>query len=178
MGSKYDEYIKQHKENVVSAFKWMCKNIPEIFLDQNDMNQIEYQVVHGHDYSKYSEEEYDAYDNYFYGNRSYEVVREFNIAWLHHIHNNPHHWQYWILHNDNPDEGMIILDMPDSYIIEMICDWWSFSWAKGDLYEIFNWYNERKSYIKLSDDTREKVEGILKTMKDELDEKKRKHEEQ
>lgn len=178
MSSKYDEYIKQHKENVVSAFKWMCKNIPEIFLDQNDMNQIEYQVVHGHDYSKCSEEEYDAYDNYFYGNRSYEVVREFNIAWLHHIHNNPHHWQYWILHNDNPDEGMIILDMPDNYIIEMICDWWSFSWAKGDLYEIFNWYNERKSYIKLSDDTREKVEGILKYMKDELDEKKRKHEEQ
>lgn len=178
MSQKYDEYIDQHKENVTSAFKWMCKNIPEIFLDQNDMNQIEYQVVNEHDYSKHSVEEYDAYDKYFYGNRSYEVVREFNVAWLHHIHNNPHHWQYWILHNDNPDEGMIILDMPDNYIIEMICDWWSFSWAKGDLYEIFNWYNERKSYMKLSDETREKVEGILDTIKDKLDEKKRKHEEQ
>ena len=78
----------------------------------------------------------------------------------------------------NPDEGMILLDMPDEYILEMICDWWSFSWAKGDLYEIFNWYNERKSYIKLSDETREKVEGVLDTIKDKLDEKKRKHEEQ
>ena len=74
--------------------------------------------------------------------------------------------------------GMILLDMPDEYILEMICDWWSFSWAKGDLYEIFNWYNERKSYIKLSDETREKVEGVLDNIKDKLDEKKRKHEEQ
>lgn len=178
MSQKYDEYILQHKSSVKEAFEWLCKNTPELFLDEEQRAKVEYQIVNAHDQSKYSKEEYDAYDNYFYGNRSYEVVREFNVAWLHHIHNNPHHWQYWILHNDNPDEGMILLDMPDEYILEMICDWWSFSWTKGDLYEIFNWYNERKSYIKLSDETREKVEGVLDTIKDKLDEKKRKHEEQ
>ena len=164
----FNKYIRQKQ----------FKTSTELFLDEEQRAKVEYQIVNAHDQSKYSKEEYDAYDNYFYGNRSYEVVREFNVAWLHHIHNNPHHWQYWILHNDNPDEGMILLDMPDEYILEMICDWWSFSWTKGDLYEIFNWYNERKSYIKLSDETREKVEGVLDTIKDKLDEKKRKHEEQ
>lgn len=51
--------------------------------------------------------------------------------------------------------------MPDNYIIEMICDWWSFSWDKGKLDEIFDWYEEHKGYMKLSYSTREKVEDIL-----------------
>ena len=60
--------------------------------------------------------------------------------------------------------------MPDIYIIEMICEWWSFSWSKGDLTEIFKWYEERKEYIKLSEKTRRGVENILNMMKDKLSE--------
>ncbi len=51
--------------------------------------------------------------------------------------------------------------MPYNYIIEMICDWWAFSWAEGDLSEIFSWYDEHKDYIKLNPKTRETVEDIL-----------------
>ena len=51
-----------------------------------------------------------------------------------------------------------------NYIIEMICDWWSFSWKQNNLNEIFKWYEERKDYIKLSDYTRKKVEDILGKM--------------
>jgi hypothetical protein len=47
----------------------------------------------------------------------------------------------------------------------MICDWWSFSWKKGQLNEIFSWYNEHKKHMKLSSATREKVETILDTIK-------------
>ena len=59
--------------------------------------------------------------------------------------------------------------MPYNYIVEMICDWWSFSWNSGDLYEIFNWYNEHKNYIKLSDKTRKTVEDILSKIKEKLE---------
>ena len=105
---------------------------------------------------------------YFYGgNRSYAVVQEFNYAWLRHIHRNPHHWQYWILVNDDPDEGEVVMDMPYNYIIEMICDWWAFSHMKGDLTEIFKWYDEHRDYMKLSDNTRKEVEWILGTMNTE-----------
>lgn len=121
-----------------------------------------FNIIREHDASKYSKEEYGPYDEYFYGkNKSYEVVQDFNKAWLHHIHNNPHHWQHWVLNNDDPEKGEIIIDMPDCYIIEMICDWWSFSWKKGELNEIFDWYNKRKYYMKLNDYTRGRVESIL-----------------
>ena len=60
--------------------------------------------------------------------------------------------------------------MPYNYIIEMICDWWSFSWRTGKLDEIFNWYDAHKDYMKLSDSTRKTVETILAMIKVKLDE--------
>lgn len=171
MSEKYDEYIREHKENVSKAFYWLRDNLPEIFSDEYFKRDCEFECVRNHDESKYIDDEYKAYDAYFYGgNRSFEVVQNFNKAWLKHIHRNPHHWQHWVLLNDNPDEGEIILDMPDVYIIEMICDWWSFSWKQGKLDEIFKWYDERKEYMKLSDYTRLRVEVILKQIKAKLSE--------
>ncbi|MBQ8293411.1 MAG: hypothetical protein IJX78_06420 [Bacilli bacterium] len=170
MSRQYDEYILEHKMNVYKAYQWLNKNLPDLFDDETTA-ACEYHCQFGHDESKYKPEEYDAYDKYFYGNnKSYEVVQNFNKAWLHHIHNNPHHWQYWVLINDDPNEGEIILDMPDVYIIEMICDWWSFSWKKGDLREIFKWYDERKEYIKLSEETHKKVNDILYKIHKKLNE--------
>jgi hypothetical protein len=84
---------------------------------------------------------------------------------MNHIHRNPHHWQHWVLVNDDPEEGEVLLEMPEIYIVEMICDWWSFSWSKDtDLTEIFKWYDERKDYIKLHRNTRRRVEIIFNVM--------------
>lgn len=169
MSEKYDEYIKEHKENVFKAFEWLDENLPEIFPDEETSAACCYQCEFSHDDSKFSKEEYSAYDKYFYGgNQSYEVVQDFNRAWLHHIHMNHHHWQHWVLNNDDPNEGEIILDMPDVYIIEMICDWWSFSIKQDKPMEIFDWYKEHKDYMKLSDNTRKKVENILAKMEVKL----------
>lgn len=88
---------------------------------------------------------------------------------MRHIHVNPHHWQHWVLINDDPKQGTICLDMPYNYIIEMICDWWSFSFKTGNLSEIFNWYDERKTHILLSDDTRETVEDILGKIREKVE---------
>lgn len=171
MSARYDEYILEHKKNVFKVFQWLEENLPELFIDEQFKADCRYLCEFMHDQSKYNDDEYKAYDAYFYGgNRSYEVVNEFNKAWLNHIHKNPHHWQHWILINDNPDEGEIILDMPDKYIIEMICDWMSFSIAKGDLNEIFNWYDEHKDYMKLSEYTRDHVNDALNMIKTKLSE--------
>lgn len=167
MSVQYDNYLTEHKENVAKGFRWLQENIPEVIEDG-----FEWQICFNHDASKTDPEEYDAYDAYFYGNnRSYSVVQNFKKAWLRHIHNNPHHWQNWILINDEPKEGMVVIDMPYIYVVEMICDWWSFSWTKGDLNEIFGWYEDRKDYMKLSANTRRSVEYILGKMKDKLEEK-------
>lgn len=167
MSVQYDNYLTEHKENVAKGFRWLQENIPEVIEDG-----FEWQICFNHDASKTDPEEYDAYDAYFYGNnRSYSVVQNFKKAWLRHIHNNPHHWQHWILINDEPKEGMVVIDMPYIYVVEMICDWWSFSWTKGYLNEIFGWYEDRKDYMKLSANTRRSVEYILGKMKNKLEEK-------
>lgn len=173
MSIAYDAYLAKHKNNVYRAFQWIQENAPELIAHDVSFGGVadyEWQIGHAHDQSKGSPEEYEAYDNYFYGNnRSYAVVNDFNRAWLQHIHNNPHHWQHWILINDEPGEGEIILEMPYNYILEMICDWWAFSFASGNLREIFSWYDAHKDYIKLHPTSRKNVEFILDTLKKRLD---------
>lgn len=169
MSKQYDEYLLQHRQAVGAAYDWIRDNLPELVLDECGV--LELYIKRHHDESKDDVEEYDAYDAYFYGGgRSEEVMENFNYAWLRHIHNNPHHWQHWVLINGDEEIGTIVLDMPYQYIIEMICDWWSFSFRIGDLYEIFSWYDEHKNHIKLSDKTRKTVEDILDKIKRKLEE--------
>lgn len=166
MSVKYAKYLNDHISNIYKGYEWFKMCLPELLSNRD------YEVqIRQHDLSKYDEEEYSYYDEYFYGEDPDPATKlNFKYAWLHHIHNNPHHWQYWILHNDEPHEGMVILDMPYRYIIEMILDWWAFSWKKGNLMEIFSWYDEHKDYMKLSARTRKTVENILAKIKTKLEE--------
>lgn len=166
MSEKYNEYLVEHRSNVLKGFEWFVQYMPEIFEDEQQISDIRYQIEFCHDKSKDLPDEYEAYDKYFYGgNQSYEVKKDFERAWLFHIHRNPHHWQHWVLKNDDPNEGEKCIPMDFNYIIEMICDWWSFSWKKGDLTEIFKWYDEHKNYIKLNHDTYKTVKFIFDKMK-------------
>lgn len=167
MSDQYDRYLDQHRRNVRRGWEWLVDNIPDLF-SKVDLHAMKTQILN-HDASKNSPEEYAAYDRYFYGvNKSFRVVQDFRRAWLHHIHENPHHWQHWVLNNDEPEEGEVVLEMDYIYIIEMICDWWAFSWQKGDLSEIFSWYDKHQKYIKLAPDTRKTVEDILWTLRGRL----------
>lgn len=174
MSIEYDEYLNEHVTNVCAAYDWLRVNLPDVARVERGLCTT-LQLVN-HDSSKYCREEYIAYDEYFYGdmtsseNSLDQVKEDFNYAWLHHIHNNSHHWQYWVLINDDAKEGTIALDIPYRYVIEMICDWWSFSFKTGNLYEIFGWYKTHKDRMILSDHTRELVEEILNKIRDKLNE--------
>jgi len=171
MSIAYDDYLETHKENVRKAYTWMEVYVPKLIPD--DGVDYVYQIGYRHDDSKTSEEEYSAYDAYFYGgNRSRKVVDDFRLAWLHHIHKNPHHWQHWVLMNDDAEEGTIALEMPYRYVLEMLCDWWSFSLAKGKKDEIFAWYEERKERMILHPKTRKTVEESLAILKDAMQQQK------
>lgn len=169
MSKEYNKYLQEHRNNVAAAFYWIQASLPELLKGNYD---YERQITADHDTSKSDIEEYVAYDEYFYGkDQSYQIKHEFNKAWLRHIHNNPHHWQHWILVNDDPKEGETLIDMPYNYVIEMICDWWSFSFKQNKLDEIFNWYNDHKKYIKISNNTLRNVEYILGEINKKLKEK-------
>ena len=161
MSAEYTQYIVEHKANVEKAYHWL--------FDHNilDIHTARPTQIVSHDLSKYQPEEYDAYDNYFYGTKTKEVKEAFDYAWLHHIHNNPHHWQYWVLIND--EDGTKALEMPEEYAIEMVCDWWAFSHKSGNLKEIFDWYKSHKKNMILHEKTRKFVEDLLDKIKKELD---------
>ena len=170
MSKAYDDYILEHRTAVREAFEWLEENIPQVTAGCEEAG---WRIGYEHDQSKLSAEEYDAYDRYFYGgNKSHKVVEDFNYAWLHHIHNNPHHWQHWVLLEDDPtgSERFKALPMPYDYIVEMICDWWSFSVRSGNLREIFDWYNAHKDKMIVHADTKKQVERILGLIEKKLDE--------
>lgn len=163
---QYDAYLQEHVRNVITGFEWLQMHISELF-SEFDAEEVAL-VAMRHDASKWDEAEYDAYAEYFYGERSAEVEEMFDMAWLHHQHNNPHHWQHWLLRED---EGRIkALQMPKLTILEMIADWWAFSWKNDNLYEIFNWYDQNKSKIIVNPDSREYLESTLDKLRKKLDE--------
>lgn len=173
MSEQYDKYLKEHIKNVETAFIWLIDNNIVSIDAMGDASHI-----YEHDASKYSVDEYDPYDNYFYKYNTYNTEKLFDYAWIHHIHNNPHHWQYWVLLEDNPkgDKKYKVLRMPYKYVVEMVCDWWSFSWSSGNLYSIFDWYEDHKYKMKLHDATKDDVETILSGIKKVLDDKKANYE--
>ena len=161
MSIEYDNYIHEHIENLKLGLKWMQDNLTTL-----DGEKLAEAILNAeqHDASKWTKEEYDAYDAYFYGkNRSFEVVDDFNRAWLHHIHENPHHWQHWVLREDDPNFGSFgkVLEMPLEYVYEMIADWWTFSWRNNNLLEMFNWYQAHRDHMILNAKTRLVVESVL-----------------
>lgn len=117
-----------------------------------------------HDYSKFFPDELIPYANYFYGgdkrtNAFYnpeEGTYSFNVAWLKHIHRNPHHFQHWVLHND--DGTTLMLPMPSRYMIEMLCDWIGAGKARNGSMGVLKWYTLNKDKIMLADINRMWIE--------------------
>jgi len=169
MSKEYDEYLHEHIGAVKKAAGWMCENLDTV-RDLGEIEMVMFRtVVRKHDESKWYGAEYGPYDEYFYGEKDEEA---FNRAWLHHIHNNRHHWQHWLLVNDDGKFGdgskIVALEMPKVIALEMVADWWSFSWRSGNLEEVFGWYEEHKDGIILHPKTREFVEAVLGEIRERL----------
>lgn len=105
-----------------------------------------------HDFSKFTPKEFFSYrKRYELGNCPKE---EWDMAWLNHIHHNPHHWQYWIL-NGRP------LSIPNKYLYEMVVDWFAAGRSYNGSWDIQDWVNREFSKMILHEDSISKLEGIL-----------------
>lgn len=110
-----------------------------------------------HDLSKFYPSEFKPYANYFYGDLKIpKVSSAFHKAWLYHQKRNKHHWQYWVLH---PDRGEpFCIDMPLTYLKEMLADWRGASRAIKGYDDTPSWYQNNKDHIMLSDRSRKWIE--------------------
>ena len=159
--NEYTLYLYEHISNVLRSWEEILKPALEEHMDEWDLTQkdIDYigQSMQHHDESKWEKEEFPYYLDHFYPADGGQVEDNdepdelFDIAWLHHQHNNPHHWQYWCLIRDS--SAYVPLEMPFEYVCEMVCDWHSFS-AKYDDNTAYEWYQENGSKMKLNKYTR------------------------
>ena len=132
-------------------FKYVIKHKWFVFLKCCEYGIIWRGIVH--DMSKFSPIEWFAYVDCFYGTKNDNA---FNKAWLHHQHCNPHHWQWWILQND--EDGVNVLPMDQEYIKELLADWYGAGRAITGKDNTKQWYESNKEKIILHSETRKIIE--------------------
>lgn len=154
---EYKQYILDHKNRVEQFADWLLENCPDV-LDEVDPD-VFWDLIKAHDESKFSEEEFEPYARKWHLDG--KKTPEYEAAWVHHYSNNEHHPEFWLGE-----------DMPYIYILEMICDWGSFSIASGDMNELSDFYfNKAKEDPEknLSDATKEIIEDILSKINSVID---------
>ena len=124
-----------------------------------------------HDYSKFGRAEWGPYVRYFYNVQGMPVGRRdstgaytpsekeaFAVAWLHHLHTNPHHWEWWVARSKVGEPRPI--RMPMKFVREMVADWKGAGQAQG-MPDTQAWYAANSRFMMLHPDTRKDVEAFL-----------------
>ena len=115
-----------------------------------------------HDDSKWSCWEFAAYAQNFEGGG--DPIR-FPFAWLHHMHNNEHHWQYWlfpdgwVMEQSTMEKG--IIEMPENYVLEMVADWMGASMSYTGSWDMTKWLDNNLSKVVLHTRSRITLNNIL-----------------
>ena len=120
-----------------------------------------------HDLTKLLPLELLAYARHFRnpdGTRKEDVPDDlfFNEAWLAHQNRNSHHWQHYLLTND--DGTLVALPMSPEARLEMVCDWKGAGKAlgfPGTWESTRDWYETGKARRMLHLDTQQWVEDFL-----------------
>lgn len=127
-----------------------------------------------HDLSKFSISEWQPYVNTFFKRASSDgyysasqVSEEFDKAWLHHVHHNAHHWQYYVLPKD--DGSSKLIEMPERYVREMVADWRGASRTKFGRDNTLEWYSEHRDQLHLHPRSRILAEIMIQYWRFELD---------
>lgn len=159
---EYENYIINHRKNVINAYKDLltnnnCTNIPWVSSAIREIMRDD--IIKNHDISKYSEEEFEPYRSRFFpcDGEKYDNIA-FEKAWTHHYKTNPHHWDHWIVYG-------VAQEMDDKYIIEMCCDWIAMSSAnKNNNETALDWFKKELSNheILLHENTEDKVFELLR----------------
>lgn len=149
----YLKYILRHKWHVYKA----CRSL-----------KVPLWTAIMHDWTKFLPSEWTPYVKNFYhtdgSKRGGKVTTvdqrlSFNDAWNSHQKRNKHHWQYWVLTNDNG--ARVVLPMPIKYIIEMVADWKGAGMAINGRDDVAEWYKKNGRNMYLHGSTRQAVECLV-----------------
>lgn len=141
---KFFSYILRHK--------WF------VFVECYKVGLIWRGIVH--DNSKLFPSELFPYANYYYKDKN-KYYNSFQKAEKKHKKRNKHHWEHWLI--PLKDGNHKATEMPDKYILEMVCDWKGAGKTKGLLDDINcrAWYMKERNKINLHTITKRKVEKLM-----------------
>lgn len=148
--------------NVAAAFAETLHEHIAYVREAGEMLGVDKTQLLFHDESKWSVFEFSAYANHFKGGG---VPDAFAKAWLHHLQNNPHHWQHWIFPDgftpkgSNVENGVI--EMPKNFALEMIADWMGANKTYAKSWDMAEWLQNNFSKVKLHSITRRFVVSKL-----------------
>lgn len=121
-----------------------------------------------HDLSKLGFLEAEAYSKRFYGDWPTRMVETcWRLGWHHHVRNNDHHWEHWVLPTVEDRTGLTVnaLEMPEVAAREMVADWLAASRSYEGHYPInlrdWGWYQQNYHGIRLHHNTRNLVDRLL-----------------
>lgn len=151
MEAYFRHYLTDHQTRVINNAMRLCD---AGFID----SWTAVAIALGHDKNKLEPPEYVPYvrrkwlernsDGEWYRNMGDDVKQ----AIVHHVTNSPHHPEYWS--NDyygfETTEPCHVSNMPDRYVIEMICDWVAMGEEHGNTAR--EWYNKVKNTRWIFDD--------------------------
>lgn len=126
MSDKKLEVLLRHVENVRDSTERLG-----LLLIENGESELGIKLIANgriHDNSKFHGVEWD----YLHPDMKEEKPELFKLAAKQHVETNPHHPEYWV-------GG--IKAMPEVYVAEMVCDWYSRSIEFGD--NVWEWAKER-----------------------------------
>ena len=161
--------------------KYVCLHKWFVFIECCKMGIVWRGIIH--DLSKFLPSEWAPYIKYFYdffgrqwsqekfGGCGDEIVfhqkilDEFDLAWLLHQHRNPHHWQFWLLQED--DGPLKNIPIPMKYLKEMLCDWRGVGRAINGKDNTLGWYLKNKDNINLNEENRRWIEKKINYRKED-----------
>lgn len=157
MKLEYERYINEHVANVQKA----CEKFgPQICEYLNIDYNLLLKKVKDHDCSKWSKEEFEPYRQYFNPVKGETKDQDsFDRAWNHHQKENDHHWQYWVLINDEDEPKYKAIKMCPYALGELVCDWVAMGMKFGTKSK--DYYEKNKDRIIMHEDTRKALEDIL-----------------
>lgn len=168
---EYKKYIDMHIANVKKVYaiygKQVCERLGVDYERLGDM-------IHDHDESKYSVEEFEGFRCYYYPTPEEEADKEmagfrkkkYDAAWLHHLRNNAHHPEFWIYINEDGNPRCHPMD--PLHVAEMVIDWAAMGIYFKDT--AYHYWNDNVHAKPLHPDSVKLVDSCIDIFKDPVPE--------
>lgn len=115
-----------------------------------------------HDESKWTFYEFPGYAIHFQGGGAPDM---FAAAWLHHIHENEHHWEHWLFPDNYTPKGSTVENgcvfMPYNFALEMVADWMGASFAYTGSWDMTDWLFKNWGRVRFHSRSRAYIREVL-----------------